>query len=138
MKSDEFRKIAEHPLRHIFRGMVVPAGDLPTRSELRAMIAEAVPGDDLEPVREALFKKAVELAEAAKDRTQWWDLRYAADHFTLDVLNKLEARERIVAPEEPEVVDLDAVAKGAIDHTYIGGRPNLDDIPESSQQWGKS
>jgi len=142
MKSDEFRKIADHKLRHVFRGMVAPATDLPTRSELRAMIADAVPGDDLGPVREALFTKAIELAEAATDRTQWWDLRYAADHFTLDVVNKLEARERIVEPEQQEVVDLDAVVASANDYTTIGGQAALDrakaGIPDSEQHWSWS
>jgi hypothetical protein len=103
MHAAQYRKIAEHPLRQIFRNMVTDSRDLPSRTELRESIDAALPGAD-QKVRDALFSKAIELAQtAAQDRGAWFDLRGSADQLVLQVVESMEAAERILPVQEPEV-----------------------------------
>lgn len=96
MHREQYVKIENHPLRAVFRGLVGPSDQLPTRSALRAMIDEAVPAGTDAKVRDALYTKAIELAQkASNDRGSWWDLRGAADRFVLDVVEKFDAADRI-------------------------------------------
>jgi len=110
MKASQYAKIAEHPLRQVFRNLVTDARDLPTRSQLRASIEAAVPEADAK-VKEALFTRAVELAQKAQaeGRESWFDLRGSADRLVLHTLEGFEAADRLLPSEDTEPVDVSGV-----------------------------
>jgi hypothetical protein len=122
MKASRYKKIAEHPLRPIFRNLIQDARDLPSRTELRERINEAVPGADAK-VKEALFTKAVELAQKAQaeGRDAWFDLRGSADRLVLTVVEGLEAADRLVPLPAEEEVDVKSLANAIEDSERVGG-----------------
>ena len=116
MKSSQYQKIAEHPLRQVFRNMVTDSRDLPTRSELRASIEAAAPGLDA-PAREALFDSAVALAKRADgNREEWFDLRGECDRRVLAVVEGWEAADQLLQAEDTEPVDVGATLEAMDGH----------------------
>jgi hypothetical protein len=113
MKTEQYRKIAEHPLRQIFRNMVQDARDLPTRSQVKEAIDSAVPEGTDHRVKDALFTKAIELAQKAQaeGRESWFDLRGAADRLVLHAVESFEDAERILPREDADAEDV----SGALD-----------------------
>ena len=111
MKASQYAKVAGHPLRTIFRNMVTDARDIPTISELRAAIDEAVPSADAK-TKEALFDSARALAKAAADqgRESWFDLPGEADRRVLALVEGWESADRLLGDDEDtEPVDVSAV-----------------------------
>jgi hypothetical protein len=113
MHGDDYRLIAEHPLRNILRNVCNDPRDLPGRKALRAQLEEALP-DAAADVIDALMTKAEGYAKAAVDPGARFDLRGSADALTLHVLKTYEAADRLVPAEEdvePEDVSgaLDAI-----------------------------
>ena len=119
----QYKKMAEHPLRHAIRSMIQDKRDLPTRTDLRETIDAALPASADAQTKEAVFDAAIDFAErAAKDRGSWFDLRGEADRYVLSVVEGLEAAERIV-PIEEEEIDAGAVATDVLNGTprTVGG-----------------
>jgi hypothetical protein len=113
MKASQYTKIAEHPLRQVFRNMVTDERDLPKRSEIRAAIDAAVPEGTDQRVKDALFTKAIELGQKARGaREDWFDLRGAADRLVLSVVEGWENADRVFPAEETEPVDVSGVLDG--------------------------
>jgi hypothetical protein len=98
MHRSQFARIENHPLRHVLRSVCNDPRDLPTKSQLRAELVEALPGADAKVI-DALVTKATEFAKAAVDPGARFDLRGAADRLTLHVVDTLEADDRLV--QEP-------------------------------------
>jgi hypothetical protein len=115
MKASQYTKIAEHPLRQVFRNMVTDERDLPKRSEIRAAIDAAVPEGTDQRVKDALFTKAIELGQKARGaREDWFDLRGAGDRLVLTVVEGWENADRVFATEDTEPEDV-AGALASID-----------------------
>lgn len=108
MKADQYRKIAEHPLRVLYRNMVQDDRDVPYADEVKAAIEEALPGAD-EKIKAAVFTDLKRLAKAAqvRGRGDWFDLKAQADLKVLELVEGLEAMNRMVPVAED---DIDAAA----------------------------
>jgi hypothetical protein len=115
MKASQYRLIAEHPLRTVFRNMVTDSRDLPSVSQLRESIAAAVPGAD-DATKEALFEAARALAKraATAGRDSWFDLRGEADRYVLGVVEGFEKAERLLGGDDDEDVTPEDVS-GALE-----------------------
>jgi hypothetical protein len=125
MHGSQYKKMAEHPLRHVVRSMIQDRRDLPTRAELRENIdAALLPTADVK-TREAVFDKAIDFAErAAKDRGSWFDLRGEADYYVLSLLEDWEAAERIL-PIEEEEIDSGGIADEVLKQAALTEGPRL-------------
>jgi hypothetical protein len=121
MHRSAFARIENHPLRHVLRNVCNDPRDLPTKSQLRAELVEALPGADAKVI-DALVTKAAEFAQAAVDPGARFDLRGAADRLTLHVVDTLEADDRLVPVEDEEPVDVSDVM-GSIDGYDPTNRP---------------
>lgn len=106
-------------LRRLAGNMLVDARDLPTRTQLKAAIMEVLPGgEDLNPVRNAVWERLVALGEAAQDRGRRFTLRGEADEWVLKVAGDLEASERLVPlPPEPTPEEIDGAVARASEQT---------------------
>ena len=126
-------------LRAVVQGMTNHPDDLPTKSELRASLAEVYPGEAHAELRETLFDKLVKLAEArAHGGHDLIELRGIADELVLKVESDLAEADRILPTQEEEVIDVAATAQDAENYTTIGGKATRDfinSIPESAQGW---
>ncbi|HMA26068.1 MAG: hypothetical protein ACM33U_09170 [Solirubrobacterales bacterium] len=107
-------------LRMIFATALRDARDLPTRSQLAAQLAEALPGERWESVRAALTQKFREAAEIAQDRQRRFELRQQVDEFLSGIVDELDKGERIIPLPDEEPVDLDAVLKHVRDPLPLG------------------
>lgn len=112
------RRGTPRKLREIADRMLVDADMLPGRTELKQMLAEAVPDDhqDMAPVRAAIEKRLVEFAQQAQDRSARFELRGLVGDFAIETGEMLDQRDRLVTPaDEPEPIDVDHVSTSALD-----------------------
>jgi hypothetical protein len=100
MHQQDYRLIAEHPLRNVLRSVCNDPRDMPGKKDLRAQLVEALP-DAAPDVIDALMTKCEGWAKAAVDPGARFDLRAGVDQVTLQVLKTYEAADRLVPlPEE--------------------------------------
>jgi hypothetical protein len=123
VNRDQYRLVANHPLRAVLQSVTVDARGLPGKAALREQIAEAIPdeGEGFDKLRAALFTKALQFAEEAQDPRRRFELRGKADRLVLEVAEGLRDADRLVPAREEEPVDVDDLA---IDSAYadrIGG-----------------
>lgn len=115
-------------LRNLAQGMTNHPDDFPTKSGLREALAELYPGDEHAKLRESLFGKLTELAQArAQGGYDLLELRGIADELVLKVETRLAEEERLVSSADDEL-DAKATAQAVLDAhedaTTING-PNV-------------
>ena len=96
-------------LRQIVQSATNDPRGLPTRSELKAALAEVYPGDANAKLREDLFEKAIKIAEARAAGADVMELRGLADELVVLVETKLADDDRIIPAGGQEEADANAI-----------------------------
>jgi hypothetical protein len=109
MHQQDYRLIAEHPLRNILRNVCNDPRDLPGRKALRAELVGALPDAEADVI-DALMTKCEGYANAAVDPGARFDLRASADQLCLHVLKTYEAADRLVPLKEEGITPDEARA----------------------------
>jgi hypothetical protein len=102
MHQNDYRLIAEHPLRNVLRSVTNHPDDMPGRKDLRAQLVEALPDAEADVI-DALVTKCEGYAKAAVDPGARFDLRAGADALCLHVLKTYEAADRLVPVQDDEI-----------------------------------
>jgi hypothetical protein len=102
-------------LTNFLGNALVDAGDLPSKSTLRAQIAEEF--GDVEGIStEKLAEVFVDFAKRGQDRSKRFDLRGHIAEMVVNVVTKLEEADRLMpVPEEPTAEELAAAVEKASD-----------------------
>jgi hypothetical protein len=109
-------------LRALAQSMIADADRLPTKSELRAAIEEIYPGDEHAKFRADLAGRLTKVAEEAQNKRNRFTLRGIVDELVIKVETKLADDERLIAPREEEVVDMDAAMRATDKYSdRVGG-----------------
>jgi hypothetical protein len=97
--------------RNLVRNMTNDPRDLPTKSELKAELAELYPGEQYAEAREVMFGKLVQIAEArAAGGVDLIELRGIADEYVIKVETELADDDRLIAREDGgDPVDVSSV-----------------------------
>jgi hypothetical protein len=102
-------------LRNFLNDALVDAGDLPSKSALRAQIEEEF--GDVEGINpEKLAEVFVDFARRGQDRSKRFDLRGHINETALNIVTKLEEADRLMpVQEEPSAEELEAATAKAAD-----------------------
>lgn len=108
-------------LRNFFNGALADASDLPTKSGLKALIAEKF-GDVQGVNPDKLAEAFVEFARRGQDRGARFELRGHVDELVLTLTTRLEEADRLIDVEEDEPVDAASLADEVDGADFIGGK----------------
>lgn len=138
-----YRRLNSGPagrIRDIAISLLVPQAEhLPSKTQLREAVAEALPGDEYAEAREAVFEKLTAVAKMGVARMDRLEARSVVDEWTLKLADELEADEALLpgSTEDATPEDVKAAADAA-----MGLQPGMVDfgalgLKESSQEWGR-
>jgi hypothetical protein len=123
--TTRYRRLSTGPagrIREIAISLLMPhAEHLPTRTEVREAIADALPGDQYADARASIYEKLVTIAKAGVSGMDRVEARSVIDEWTLKLADQLEAEDRLL-PVTDEEVDT-AAALEAIDGFDPTNRP---------------
>jgi hypothetical protein len=95
--------------RNLVRDLTNDPRDFPTKSELKARLAELYPGDEYAAVRDGVFERLVRIAQARVAGMDLLELRGIVDEYVIQVETELTKDDALIPAEDTEPVDVSAV-----------------------------